>query len=81
MALVYRAPASSPDCPQAMAALLESSRCGYDVRYVGPDKDVPVSTLAVAGAAMYAKPGGGVRARLPESAPAPRRDPGVRPLR
>lgn len=60
VALVYRGPASSPGCPEAVAALLRSSRWGFDVRYVGPGEDVPVSTLALTGAAVYAQPGGGL---------------------
>ncbi|MEV4516649.1 BPL-N domain-containing protein [Dactylosporangium sp. NPDC049525] len=60
VALVYRGPASSPGCPEAVAALLRSSRWGFDVRYVGPDEAVPVSTLALTGAAVYAQPGGGL---------------------
>jgi glutamine amidotransferase-like uncharacterized protein len=59
VALVYRGPASTPGCPEAVAALLRSSRWGFDVRYAGPDEDVPVSALALIGAAVYAQPGGG----------------------
>ncbi|NJC72528.1 hypothetical protein HC031_22815 [Planosporangium thailandense] len=58
MALVYRGPASSPGCPEAVAALLKSSRWGFDVRYVGPAEDVPLSARALAGATLYAQPGG-----------------------
>jgi glutamine amidotransferase-like uncharacterized protein len=63
VALVYRGPASSPGCPEAVAALLESSRWGLDVRYVGPNEDVPLSARALAGAAVYAQPGGGTLKR------------------
>jgi glutamine amidotransferase-like uncharacterized protein len=59
LALVYRGPASLPGCPEAVAALLRSSRWGFDVRYVGPDEDIPVSAQALTGAAMYVQPGGG----------------------
>ncbi|GIH16846.1 BPL-N domain-containing protein [Rugosimonospora africana] len=59
VALVYRGPASLPGCPEAVAALLKSSRCGFDVRYVGPDEDVPLSARALAGVALYVQPGGG----------------------
>ena len=60
VALVYRGPASSPGCPEAVAALLRASRWCFDVRYVGPGEEVPVSTLALTGAAVYAQPGGGL---------------------
>lgn len=63
VALVYRGPASSPGCPEAVAALLESSRWGFQVRYVGPDEDTPLSSRALAGAVLYAQPGGGTLAR------------------
>jgi hypothetical protein len=59
VALVYRGPASIPGCPEAAAALLESSRWGFDVRYVGPDEDLPLSPRALTGATVYAQPGGG----------------------
>lgn len=59
VALVYRGPASSPGCPEAVAALLRSSRWGFDVRYAGPREDVAVCTPALTGAAVYAQPGGG----------------------
>lgn len=59
LALVYRGPATLPGCPEAVAALLKSSRWGFDVRYVGPDEDLPLSRRALAGAALYAQPGGG----------------------
>ncbi|MGY0004239.1 BPL-N domain-containing protein [Micromonospora sp. I033] len=59
VALVYRGPATLPGCPEAVAALLKSSRWGFDVRYVGPDEDLPLSRQALAGAALYAQPGGG----------------------
>lgn len=58
VALVYRGPASSPGCPEAVAALLAASRWGFDVRYVGPEEDLPLSPRALASAAMYAQPGG-----------------------
>ncbi|WBB68482.1 BPL-N domain-containing protein [Micromonospora sp. WMMD812] len=63
LALVYRGPATLPGCPEAVAALLKSSRWGFDVRYVGPDEDVPLSHRALAGAALYAQPGGGTLRR------------------
>ncbi|MEU4640084.1 BPL-N domain-containing protein [Micromonospora sp. NPDC023814] len=60
VALVYRGPAALPGCPEAVAALLKSSRWGFDVRYVGPDADdLPLTQRALAGATLYAQPGGG----------------------
>jgi glutamine amidotransferase-like uncharacterized protein len=58
LALVYRGPASSPGCPEAVARLLESSRWGFDIRYVGRGDDMPLAA-ALAGATVYAQPGGG----------------------
>lgn len=58
-ALVYRGPASLPGCPEAVAAMLASSRWGFQVRFVGPD----VSADALAEAALYAQPGGGSLSR------------------
>ncbi|GAA1549151.1 BPL-N domain-containing protein [Dactylosporangium maewongense] len=62
VALVYRGPASLPGCPEAVAALLQSSRWGFDVRHVGPDENLPISAEALAGAVLYAQPGGGTLA-------------------
>ncbi|MGH3731073.1 MAG: BPL-N domain-containing protein [Micromonosporaceae bacterium] len=59
LALVYRGPASSPGCPEAVATLLRASRWRFRVRYVGPGEDVPLSASVLAGAALYAQPGGG----------------------
>ncbi|GGO00969.1 hypothetical protein GCM10010116_01630 [Microbispora rosea subsp. aerata] len=59
LALVYRGPASIPGCSEAVAGLLKASRWGFDVRYTGPREDVPLSAEALAGAAVYAQPGGG----------------------
>ncbi|HEX6969523.1 MAG TPA: BPL-N domain-containing protein [Micromonosporaceae bacterium] len=58
LALVYRGPASLPGCPEAVAALLKCSRWGFDVRYVGPDADLPLSRRTLAEATLYAQPGG-----------------------
>ncbi|MFC4018403.1 BPL-N domain-containing protein [Micromonospora sp. GCM10011542] len=59
VALVYRGPATLPGCPEAVRALLKSSQWGFDIRYVGPDEDLPLSQRALAGAALYIQPGGG----------------------
>ncbi|MEV0272414.1 BPL-N domain-containing protein [Hamadaea sp. NPDC050747] len=58
LALVYRGPASLPGCPEAAARLLKISRWGFDVRYVGPGEDVPLSAQTLAGASLYVQPGG-----------------------
>jgi glutamine amidotransferase-like uncharacterized protein len=58
LALVYRGPASLPGCSEAVAALLKSSRWGFEVRYVGPDEDLPLSKHVLADAVLYAQPGG-----------------------
>lgn len=63
VALVYRGPATLPGCPDAVAALLRSSRWGFDVRYVGPDGELPLSHRTLAGATLYAQPGGGTLKR------------------
>lgn len=60
VALVYRGPAARPkECSDAVAALLSSSRHGFDVRTVGPDGELPLTAATLAGAAVYAQPGGG----------------------
>ena len=58
LALVYRGPASCAGCSEAVAALLKSSRWNFDVRYVGPGEDLPLTSATLAGAAVYAQPGG-----------------------
>lgn len=63
VALVYRGPATLPGCPEAVAALLKSSRWGFDVRYVGPEEHLPLTRRALAGATLYAQPGGGTLKR------------------
>lgn len=59
VALVYRGPAASPGCPEAVAALLESAPSPLRAVYVGPDEDLDVTPESLAGAAVYAQPGGG----------------------
>lgn len=59
LALVYRGPASLPGCPEAVANLLAASRWGFDVRYVGPKEKLRLSAETLAGATLYAQPGGG----------------------
>jgi glutamine amidotransferase-like uncharacterized protein len=60
LALVYRGPAARPvACSEAVAALLRSSPAGLEVRYVGPGEEIRLDAAALAGAALYAQPGGG----------------------
>ncbi len=60
LALVYRGRAARPDgCSTAVAALLRSSPRRFDVRYVGPREDLPLTPHVLARAVLYAQPGGG----------------------
>jgi glutamine amidotransferase-like uncharacterized protein len=60
LALVYRGPAARPAaCSEAVAALLRSSSHHLDVRYVGPREELRLDAATLAGAAVYAQPGGG----------------------
>jgi glutamine amidotransferase-like uncharacterized protein len=68
LALVYRGPAARPSaCSDAVADLLRSSSPGFDVRFVGPQGELPLKPKILAHATIYAQPGGG------ELAPAYRR--------
>nr|WP_271212797.1 BPL-N domain-containing protein [Rhodococcus wratislaviensis]GLK39508.1 hypothetical protein GCM10017611_63790 [Rhodococcus wratislaviensis] len=58
-ALVYRGPASVAGCPEAVAALLASSKWHFDVHFVGPDETLHLTDPVLSGAALYAQPGGG----------------------
>jgi glutamine amidotransferase-like uncharacterized protein len=59
LALVSRGPATTDGCPEAVAHLLESSRWGFDVRYVGPGEDLKLKSKNLGEAVLYAQPGGG----------------------
>ncbi len=64
LALVYRGPAARPvECSEAVAALLASTRHGFDVRYVGPREELELTAETLAGATIYAQPGGGTLGR------------------
>lgn len=63
LALVYRGPASTPGCAEAVAALLRESRWDLEVAFVGPRETRRVMADELAGAALYAQPGGGDLAR------------------
>jgi hypothetical protein len=59
LALVYRGPASTPGCPEAVAAALTRSRWDLTVRYVGPAEQLQLGPDVLAEAVLYAQPGGG----------------------
>lgn len=59
LALVYRGPASSPGCPEAVAEVLAGSRWDLDVRFVGPHESLRLSAETLSHALLYAQPGGG----------------------
>ncbi len=59
LALVYRGPASTSGCPEAVAAALRRSRWDLQVRFVGPREELPLEPAVLAGALLYAQPGGG----------------------
>jgi glutamine amidotransferase-like uncharacterized protein len=59
LALVYRGPAASAGCPEAVAALLRNSPAGFRTEYCGPDEDRQISPEVLATAVLYAQPGGG----------------------
>jgi glutamine amidotransferase-like uncharacterized protein len=58
LALVYRGPAGCSGCSEAVAALLQSSGWGFDVRYVGPNEALSITAATLATATLYAQPGG-----------------------
>ncbi|MGW5170021.1 BPL-N domain-containing protein [Streptomyces nodosus] len=59
LALVYRGRASLPGCPEAVAELLASGPWDLDVRFTGPDEELPLSAESLSRARVYAQPGGG----------------------
>jgi len=59
LALVYRGPAACSGCAEAVAALLRSTPTGFRTEFCGPDEEYDISAKALAGAAVYAQPGGG----------------------
>lgn len=58
LAVVYRGPASLPGCPEAVATLLQNSPRRFRTIFVGPGEQTPISASVLAGAAVYAQPGG-----------------------
>ena len=63
LALVYRGPGGCPGCSEAVAALLQSSKWNFDIKYVGPKEDLKLSAETLKPAVLYAQPGGGGDAR------------------
>jgi glutamine amidotransferase-like uncharacterized protein len=59
LALVYRGPAGCKGCAEAVVALLESGPSPFRTAYCGPDEPRTLSAESLAGAALYAQPGGG----------------------
>jgi glutamine amidotransferase-like uncharacterized protein len=75
IALIYRGPAGCAGCSEAAAALLQSSKWGFDVRYVGPNESLQLSDQTLKMATLYVQPGGDgtveeAFAYLQDSAPA-----------
>ena len=59
LALVYRGPAACDGCPEAAAALLQSSQWGFDVQYVGPQESLSIADgLKLPNAKVYVQSGG-----------------------
>ena len=58
-ALVYRGPASCDGCSEPVAALLGTSKHGFEVAFVGPAETLGLTDQALADATLYAQPGGG----------------------
>ncbi|MFD2420854.1 BPL-N domain-containing protein [Amycolatopsis pigmentata] len=59
LALVYRGPASTSGCPEAVATLLRSTPSRFRVEFCGPHENVRLSRESLAKAVVYAQPGGG----------------------
>jgi hypothetical protein len=59
LALVYRGPASTDGCPEAVGGALARSRWGLEVRFVGPKEELRLGPDVLSRAVLYAQPGGG----------------------
>ncbi|MGW0176137.1 BPL-N domain-containing protein [Rhodococcus sp. NPDC003322] len=59
VALVYRGPATCSGCAESVASLLESAPTPLRPVYAGPDENIDVTAESLAGAVVYAQPGGG----------------------
>lgn len=58
-ALVYRGPAACDGCPEAVAALLQSSPSNFEVEYAGPNEKIDINEASLQRVQLYAQPGGG----------------------
>lgn len=56
---VYRGPAASPGCPEAVKALLENTAANISVEYIGPVEVRKLDSRGMGGLDIYAQPGGG----------------------
>lgn len=59
LALVYRGSASCDGCSEAVAAILRASKYHFQVKYIGPRENLKLTAANLAGATLYAQPGGG----------------------
>jgi glutamine amidotransferase-like uncharacterized protein len=59
LALVYRGPAALDSCAESAAALLTSSPERFQVKYCGPEEELPLNADTLAMAKLYVQPGGG----------------------
>lgn len=59
VALVYRGPASCPGCSEAVAALLANGPVAMRPVFCGPHEALDLGPATLAGATVYAQPGGG----------------------
>ncbi|MBO0777671.1 MAG: hypothetical protein J2P37_02480 [Ktedonobacteraceae bacterium] len=58
LALVYRGPGGCKGCSEATAALLQSSKWNFEVKFVGPKEPLELSAATLKSAVLYAQPGG-----------------------
>lgn len=58
LALVYRGPATTDGCPEAVAELLRDSCWDLEVAYVGPREPRALTAETLGQAVLYAQPGG-----------------------
>lgn len=59
VALIYRGRASCAGCSEAVATVLQHCPTSFRTVFCGPDEEVPLSARSLAGATVYAQPGGG----------------------